>query len=40
MTCGPLHTVRAETMLKAVEVQAGTDIDVDDGIVWRCEKSH
>ena len=38
MTCGSLHTVRTETLLKAVEVQAGTDID--DKIVRGCEKNH
>lgn len=37
---GSFHTVRAETLLKVMEVQVGADIDVDDKIVWGCEKSH
>ena len=31
---GSFHTIRAETLLKVMEVQVGEDIDVDDKIVW------
>lgn len=32
---GSFHTIRAETLLKVMEIQTGEDIDVDDKIVWR-----
>ena len=31
---GSFHTIRAETLLKVMEIQTGEDIDVDDKIVW------
>lgn len=31
---GSFHTIRAETLLKVIEIQTGEDIDVDDKIVW------
>ena len=31
---GAFHTIRAETLLKVMEVQVGEDIDVEDKIVW------
>ena len=32
---GSFHTIRAETLLKVMEIQTGEDIDVDDKIVWK-----
>lgn len=32
---GSFHTVRAETLLKVMEIQTGEDIDVEDKIVWK-----
>ncbi len=31
---GSFHTIRAETLLKVMEIQTGEDIDVEDKIVW------
>ena len=31
---GAFHTIRAETLLKVMEVQTGEDIDVEDKIMW------
>ena len=31
---GSFHTIRAETLLKVMEIQTGEDIDVDDKIIW------
>ena len=31
---GSFHTIRAETLLKVMEIQTGEDIDVGDKIVW------
>ena len=31
---GTFHTIRAETLLKVMEIQTGEDIDVEDKIVW------
>ena len=31
---GSFHSIRAETLLKVMEIQTGEDIDVDDKIVW------
>jgi len=31
---GTFHTIRAETLLKVMEIQIGGDIDVEDKIVW------
>ena len=31
---GSFHTIRAETLLKVMEIQMGEDIDVEDKIVW------
>ena len=31
---GSFHTIRAETLLKVMEIQTGEDIDVDDKSVW------
>lgn len=33
---GAFHTIRAETLLKIMEVQVGEDIDVEDKVVWGC----
>ena len=33
---GAFHTIRAETLLKVMEVQVGEDIDVEDKVVWGC----
>ena len=35
---GSFHTIRAETLLKVMEVQVGEGIDVDDKIIWECVK--
>ena len=35
---GSFHTIRAETLLKVMEVQVGEGIDVDDKIIWKCVK--
>ena len=35
---GSFHTIRAETLLKVMEIQTGEDIDVDDKIVWGTRK--
>ena len=35
---GSFHTIRAETLLKVMEVQVGAGIDVDDKIIWECVK--
>lgn len=32
---GSFHTIRAETLLKVMEIQTGEDIDVEDKIVWK-----
>ena len=32
------HTIRAETLLKVMEIQVGEGIDVDDKIIWECVK--
>ena len=37
---GSFHTIRAETLLKVMEIQTGEDIDVDDKIVWGGVKSY
>ena len=31
---GSFHTIRAETLLKVMEIQTGEDIDAEDKIVW------
>ena len=31
---GAFHTIRAETLLKVMEIQTGEDIDAEDKIVW------
>ena len=31
---GSFHTIRAETLLKVMEIQMGEDIDAEDKIVW------
>ena len=31
---GSFHTIRAETLLKVMEIQTGEDIDVEDKVVW------
>ena len=36
---GSFHTIRAETLLKVMEIQVGEDIDVDDKIVWGGQKT-
>ena len=36
---GSFHTIRAETLLKVMEIQTGEDIDVDDKIVWNSGKA-
>lgn len=36
---GSFHTIRAETLLKVMEIQTGEDIDVDDKIVWGGQKT-
>ena len=36
---GSFHTIRAETLLKVMEIQTGQDIDVDDKIVWGVDTS-
>ena len=35
---GSFHTIRAETLLKVMEIQTGEDIDVEDKIVWGSSK--
>ena len=35
---GSFHTIRAETLLKVMEIQTGEDIDVDDKIVWKSQE--
>ena len=35
---GSFHTIRAETLLKVMEIQTGEDIDVEDKIVWGTRK--
>mgnify|MGYP000951784760 FL=1 len=35
---GSFHTIRAETLLKVMEIQTGEDIDVEDKIVWEEKK--
>ena len=37
---GSFHTIRAETLLKVMEIQTGEDIDADDKIVWEEVKRH
>ena len=34
---GSFHTIRAETLLKVMEIQIGEDIDVEDKVVWEGE---
>lgn len=34
MPRGSFHTIRAETLLKVMEIQTGEDIDAEDKIVW------
>lgn len=36
---GSFHTIRAETLLKVMEIQTGENIDVDDKIVWGGQKT-
>lgn len=31
---GSFYTIRAETLLKVMEIQTGEDIDVEDKLVW------
>ena len=35
---GSFHTIRAETLLKVMEIQTGEDIDVEDKIVWEIHR--
>ena len=35
---GSFHTIRAETLLKVMEIQTGEDIDVEDKIVWKSQE--
>ena len=35
---GSFHMIRAETLLKVMEIQTGEDIDVEDKIVWGSSK--
>ena len=35
---GSFHTIRAETLLKVMEIQTGGDIDVEDKIVWKSQE--
>lgn len=36
---GSFHTIRAETLLKVMEIQTGEDIDVEDKIVWSAQQT-
>mgnify|MGYP000880438366 CR=1 FL=1 len=35
---GSFHTIRAETLLKVMEIQTGENIDVEDKIVWKSQE--
>lgn len=35
---GSFHTIRAETLLKVMEIQTGEDIDVEDKLVWKSQE--